>query len=121
AAEHDVVGSDLDIDQRAILPAVLPRAEVAMTRRPGRARLPEMLALFRGPDVGDGHGEEFLLAVAILRASLRVDRKEAAALDFEDPHRQRVRDKQQLVVLVALRALAGFGCGHLVPPFDWRG
>jgi hypothetical protein len=90
AVERQRPSLNLNVDDRAVAPAVTPVAAL-----PGGSWKGEEMGLQRGDvlgraDVADGHAEELLPAVPVVRHRGVVDRQEGKRLGIEHPHRLRV-------------------------------
>jgi hypothetical protein len=89
AGELDRGRADLDIDERARLPAMAPATEIAQAGRAlGDHGLQPGHLLFR-TDVRDAHSQELGTRIAVVLDRGLVDLEEGESRDIVDPHRRR--------------------------------
>ena len=105
AVQLQLVGDELHVHHGAVLAlmpgeAPHPRGRAA---RPSAARAASSV----GPDVHDGHGEEFVAGIAVVPHRRVVHREELERLHVEHPHRLGIGVEQQAVSAVGLAAPRG--------------
>jgi hypothetical protein len=112
ASKHQVVGKNLNLERRAIRPAVNPAACVQFLRIAGQPIEPRKIGL--SADIPDGQGEEMIGRIAILRHRGRIYGEESMRAEVEHPHRRGVALEHGAVPVVErLNRFGGIGSrGH---------
>ena len=99
ASERELMGRQLDVDQRAAACAVAPDARAAVRVVTRGAAPIQRLELIQLVDVADGHRHELLARVAVVGDGRVVDVDERKRVDVEHPHRMRTAFEHEPVLL----------------------
>ena len=110
AAEHQVVARDLDVDDRAVLELVAPRARHRQPAPPARRQRcevrPDDLGVLGRSEILDGLREELLAAVAVA--------EQRGVGDGDDPPRRLLVDQQRLGVALEQQPVLQLARARLV-------